>query len=204
LLARYCCNTLISDDGLQHYGLIRDVEVAVIDGESGLGNGWCLPAGPLREPASRLREVDFVVTHGVLNQPPSYFMTLRGDIAINMWDPGVRRPLLSFIGERAHAVAGIGNPARFFAMLKGCGLEIQAHGFPDHYRFAARDIDFRDERPVLMTEKDAVKCRAFAQLHHWYVPVTAVVDECLSQEVIALLRTRAPRVFDVNEQRSLD
>jgi tetraacyldisaccharide 4'-kinase len=203
LLNHYCCDTLISDDGLQHYGLIRDVEVAVIDGETGLGNGWCLPAGPLREPTSRLREIDFVVTHGALNRPAYYAMTLHGDMAINVCDPGVRRSLLSFAGDRTHAVAGIGKPARFFSMLESCGLDIETHNFPDHHRFAARDIEFCDKRPVLMTEKDAVKCRAFAQLHHWYVPVTAVVDERLSRELIALLRTRAPRAFDINEQWSL-
>ncbi len=203
LLNRYRCDTLISDDGLQHYGLIRDAEIAVIDSESGLGNGWCLPAGPLREPASRLREVDFIVARGVLNQPLYYTMTLHGDLAVNVRDPGIQRPLLSFVGARIRAVAGIGAPRRFFAMLESCGLEIETHVFPDHHRFTARDIKFCDKRPVLMTEKDAVKCRAFAQPHHWYVPVTAEVDEHLLREVIELLRTRARRASDVKEQWSL-
>ncbi len=187
LLEAHGCDVLISDDGLQHYGLLRDIEIAVIAGERGLGNGWCLPAGPLREPPSRLREVDFVVTQGrVLDG--SLVMRLHGEQALNLLDPCVVQPLEAFAGRRIHAVAGIGNPKRFFDDLARIGLELNAHPFPDHHRFTAADLEFGDEHPVLMTEKDAVKCRAFAKAHHWYVPVTAQPDERLAQGLLARLR----------------
>jgi tetraacyldisaccharide 4'-kinase len=190
LLSARRCDVLISDDGLQHYALTRDVEIAVIDGERGLGNGWCLPAGPLREPISRLREVDFVVTNGVAERG-RYAMSVSGDEAVNLRDAGLHRPLQSFVDERPHAVAGIGNPARFFAMLARCGLAVETHAFPDHHRYATDDLEFGDERPVLMTEKDAVKCRAFARPHHWYVPVSARLDERFAPALMARLRARA-------------
>jgi tetraacyldisaccharide 4'-kinase len=189
LLAQYDCDVLISDDGLQHYGLIRDIEIVVVDGDRGLGNGWCLPAGPLRERPVRLRDVDFVVTQGA-SDSADYTMMLRGKCLVNLCDRGITRSLNKFLRKPVHAVAGIGNPARFFDRLTAGGLQIQAHAFPDHHRFTKADIDFGDRRPVLMTEKDAVKCRGFARPHHWYLPVSAVLSECFAQQVLGKLRSR--------------
>lgn len=191
LLNRYRCDVLISDDGLQHYPLLRDIEIVVIDGSRGLGNGRCLPAGPLREPPSRLREVDFVIVQGGATAAAQYPMTLHADEAVSLLDSDLRRSLGSFAGERLHAVAGIGNPARFFDMLSARGLEVEAHKFADHHRFTARDLGFDDARPVLMTEKDAVKCRSFAQPYHWYLPVAVRLDDRFARTVLDLLRARA-------------
>ncbi len=193
------CDVLISDDGLQHYGLMRDIEIALVDAHKGMGNGWCLPAGPLREPASRLREVDFVVTHGA-RDGAQYGMVLRGDRVFNLRDPGIIQSLDSFKRMPIHAVAGVGSPARFFEMLKARGLDIDAHVFRDHHRFTAADLDFGDARPVLMTEKDAIKCRAFAQPHHWYLPITAAPDERLAQQVLDRLRSRIAAASSVGGQ----
>ncbi len=184
LLAQADCDVIISDDGLQHYALYRDIELAVVDGERGLGNGLCLPAGPLRESPSRLAEVDAVLIngggkvaaasngHGFYLQPRS-FVQLRS---------GERRALDNFDRQsRVHAVAGIGNPARFFASLRAMGFELCAHEFDDHFIYAAQDIEFSDDNRVIMTEKDAVKCRAFASERHWYLAVDAELPEQFMQ-----------------------
>jgi tetraacyldisaccharide 4'-kinase len=202
LLNEYDCHVLISDDGLQHYSLIRDIEIAVVDAQTGLGNGWCLPAGPLREPLWRLREVDFVVIHGT-SKGAQYAMALHGDRVVNLRDRGISRSLDSFRHVPVHAVAGIGNPARFFDMLKMRGLEVHVHAFPDHHRFQAVDIEFGDARPVLMTEKDAIKCRAFAEPHYWYLPVSAALDEHLAKQVLNLLRSRWPTLSGM-EKRAME
>jgi tetraacyldisaccharide 4'-kinase len=191
LLDKHACDVLICDDGLQHYSLIRNVEIVVIDGNKGLGNGWSLPAGPLRESPARLREVDFVVSQGAC-AAARYTMTLRGEHVVNLADASRFALLDDFGAGYVHAVAGIGNPMRFFNMLKASGLAIRAHTFANHHSFTPADLNFGDARPVLMTEKDAVKCRAFAKSHHWYLPVTAVLAPRLAQEIIDLLRLREP------------
>lgn len=156
---------ILSDDGLQHYALPRTIEIAVLDGSRGLGNRLCLPAGPLREPPSRLREVDFVVINGNRQQG------FRADELSVMLEPQGWLPVgatdllpLSFLpaGCTVHAVAGIGNPARFFATLRDLGLQIIEHPLPDHHGFRAADLVFNDGLPVVMTEKDAVKCAGIA------------------------------------------
>jgi len=190
LLDNADCDVLLSDDGLQHYALQRDVEIAVVDGQRRFGNGFCLPAGPLREPIERLRSVDFVVVNGGETADNEFAMTLAGDSAVNLHS-GETKPLADFVGLDCHAVAGIGNPDRFFQHLAAAGLRCQAHAFPDHYRFQAPDIDFGDGKPVLMTEKDAVKCRAFADDRHWFVPVAAVVSEQLTERLIHLLKEKS-------------
>jgi tetraacyldisaccharide 4'-kinase len=169
LLEGHPCDVIISDDGLQHYRLGRDVEVAVIDGERRLGNRQCLPAGPLREPAKRLTEVDLAVIHGG-SGADELAMSLVIDEARRVLDPEDSRPLASFRGRTVHAVAGIGHPGRFFRQLRGLGLTVQAHPFPDHHRFTPQDLDLGGDAPVLMTEKDAIKCSPFARSNHWYVP----------------------------------
>jgi tetraacyldisaccharide 4'-kinase len=173
------CELVICDDGLQHYALRRDCEIAVVDGMRGLGNGLLLPAGPLREGPWRLLEVDLVVVNGAggaalpeLPQPP-LAMQLRGG-EVHPLQAGLPiRPLAELRGLRVHAVAGIGNPQRFFALLRDAGLELIEHPFADHHEFRAQDIRFDDQLPVLMTEKDAVKCSAMADARHGYLPVEA-------------------------------
>jgi tetraacyldisaccharide 4'-kinase len=167
-------DVVILDDGLQHYALRRDLEIAVVDAR-GFGNGFMLPAGPLREPRSRLRSVDAVVAHDT-DRVQGYAMALAGEEAHRATDARERRPLAAFAGERVHAVAGIGDPERFFRHLARRGLKVVPHPFPDHHPFAAGDLEFGDAAPVLMTEKDAVKCKRFAQPTHWILPVRAAID----------------------------
>jgi tetraacyldisaccharide 4'-kinase len=169
------CDVLICDDGLQHYALQHDVEIATVDVTRGNGNGFCLPAGPLREPASRLQQVDAVVALGG-GSAHSYTMHLVPAAACRITDLADRRDLESFQGSPVHAVAGIADAERFFAMLRRAGLTIQTHPFADHHPFRASDLDFADDRPVLMTEKDAVKCEAFSKPNWWLVPVDAQLD----------------------------
>lgn len=184
LLMRYRCDVIVSDDGLQHYRLPRDIEIAVVDGDRRFGNGLCLPAGPLREPLSRLHEVDFIVTNG-RPQAGEHPMKLTVQRAMNLADPSKTRALKSFRAERGvHAVAGIGNPQRFFDLFAAEDIRFEAHAFPDHHPFTEADLDFGDSRPVLMTEKDAVKCRGFAKPHHWFLPVAAVPATAFAHALI--------------------
>ncbi len=166
-------DVVVLDDGLQHYRLARDIEVAVVDAR-GFGNGFLLPAGPLREPRSRLRTVDAVVSHGAPLE--GYAMRLEGAELHRMTDARDRRPASAFAGAKVHAVAGIGDPNRFFLHLAALGLKPLPHPFPDHHAFRAADLEFGDEAPVLLTEKDAVKLRAVARPNWWVLPVTAKVD----------------------------
>ena len=168
------CDVVILDDGLQHYRLRRDLEVAVVDAR-GFGNGMLLPAGPLREPRTRLWTVDAVIAHGT-QQVKGYAMRLEGEELHRATDARERRPVKSFAGERVHAVAGIGDPNRFFLHLAKLGVKPVPHPFPDHHPFRERDLEFGDGAPVLMTEKDAVKCKRFAKPQHWVLPVRAVPD----------------------------
>ena len=170
---------IIADDGLQHLRLARAVEIALVDGQRGLGNGALLPGGPLREAAARLADVDAVVlTEAGAGAPPGSWagalrMSLSGELLQPVNAVAVERTLRSFAGQQVHAVAGIGNPRRFYATLESAGLSVIPHGFPDHHRYAAADLDFGDTRAVIMTEKDAVKCRSFAPAHCWCLPVSA-------------------------------
>lgn len=182
---------IVSDDGLQHYRLARDVEICVVDGGRGLGNQALLPAGPLRETPARLAEVDLVVVNGggwrTAPCAPIIDMALQLDEAWALAG-GARRALDSFVGVPVHAVAGIGNPERFFAALEAHGLRIERHVFADHHRYRASELRFADGAPVLMTEKDAIKCRAFADLRYWAVPVQARIgglDQLRMRECIA-------------------
>jgi tetraacyldisaccharide 4'-kinase len=182
LIKTHGCNVIVSDDGLQHYRLRRDVEIAVMDGERRFGNGWCLPAGPLREPLSRLRNVDARVVTGT-PQKGEWGMELTETAFLS--SRGEKRPTNAFASRRAHAVAGIGNPDRFFAHLRRLGVEAIAHPFPDHHRFTAGDLDFGDDLPVIMTEKDAVKCERLDVRPFWYLAVEARVDDRLGALVVA-------------------
>ena len=176
LLVESGCDVILADDGLQHLRLARDAEIVVIDGARGFGNGRLLPAGPLREPVERCDAADVRVVNGA-GSPVSdaVRMSLRMGEARSLAG-GAGRPVSSFAATRVHAVAGIGHPARFFAALREQGLDPIEHPLPDHAVLRRQDVTFEDALPVLMTEKDAVKCAPFADGRHWYVPVTAAFD----------------------------
>lgn len=213
-LAEEPVDVILSDDGLQHMRLKRDCEIALIDGARGLGNGRLLPAGPLRESASRLRQVDLIVVNGMAEHASLAYtplpaarvltMSLVAGLAHRLDGAGSPQPLEELRGGRIHAVAGIGNPDRFFRDLERRGLEVIRHPFPDHHPFAASDLAFPDERPILMTEKDAVRCAALATARMWYVPVTAQLGEADSQALLQLVcgRVDASQRSGALKQRS--
>ncbi len=176
---------LIADDGLQHYALARDLEICVVDARS-LGNGFRLPAGPLREGLSRLRSCDAVVTHAAPGVE-GYAMALEGERLVRLTDARDVRMAKSFAGQKVHAVAGIGDPKRFFLQLARFGMKVVPHPFPDHHPFRAEDLDFGDEAPVVMTEKDAVKCKRFAKAHYWVFPVSASLDPAFGRWLLEKL-----------------
>lgn len=178
LLASSDVDLIISDDGLQHYKLWRDLEIAVLDGARGLGNGLCLPAGPLREPSDRLQEVDFRVCNGsnrALSHIPCWEMTLQPTAMVRIRD-GKHEDLASWKGRKVHAVAGIGHPERFFETLRQLGLSVEPHAFDDHHRYNPSDLEFNDSLPIVMTDKDAVKCSEFATDNMYALRVEAVLD----------------------------
>lgn len=169
------CDVIVSDDGLQHHRLRRDFEIAVVDGERRFGNGRCLPAGPLREPPARLARVDAVVVQGTADAG-EWSMRLAPTVFRRVTDPEAGAPLDAFRGQKAHALAGIGYPPRFFRLLRELGVDVIEHPFPDHHTFQRRDIEFAEPYPIIMTEKDAVKCRQFAGEDAWYLAVEAQLD----------------------------
>jgi tetraacyldisaccharide 4'-kinase len=173
-------DVLICDDGLQHYALPRDIELAVFDGARGLGNGAGIPVGPLREPLERLSGVDFVVTNGGwlddLEHPRQFTMVLE-PTGLRHLKTGKAAPLDSLRGEPVQAVAGIGNPGRFFATLEALGAQVSGRAFADHHRFQASDLDTGSTRRLVMTAKDAVKCRDIAGDNAWVLSVTATLPE---------------------------
>jgi tetraacyldisaccharide 4'-kinase len=176
LLVGAGCDVVVSDDGLQHYALARDCEIVVIDGDRRFGNGWLLPAGPLRETPARLASADAIVVNGgraLLDGAFSMRLEAKGALSLV---GGAGKALDEFAGRSVHAIAGIGNPERFFNMLRAHGIEVLGHPLPDHASLGPEDISFDDDRPVLMTEKDAVKCGRIAGPRHWSVPVTASFD----------------------------
>jgi tetraacyldisaccharide 4'-kinase len=178
-------DVLILDDGLQHYRMRRDLEIAVLDSR-GTGNGFLLPAGPLREPAWRLRTVDAVVCNG-FRRPGSFSMQMEGETLHRMTDAADRRPAAALAGQKVHAVAGIGDPNRFFLHLAGLGLKPLPHPFPDHHRFTPADLAFAGEEAVVMTEKDAVKLRNAARPSWWVLPVAARPDPAFGDWLLAKL-----------------
>jgi tetraacyldisaccharide 4'-kinase len=186
LLEHTDCDILICDDGLQHYNLERDIEIAVIDGDRRFGNGRCLPAGPLREPRGRLRSVDMVVANGQAGKN-EYLLSYRYGDLHSLSEPGRIMPLEALRGQAVHAVAGVGNPARFFSHLRGGDIRIIKHGFPDHHRYRPADLQFQEDLPLVMTEKDAVKCEAFAGDNAWYLPVEADPGEAFRHRLGVLM-----------------
>lgn len=173
------CDVILSDDGLQHYRLPRHLEIIVVDGERMLGNGWCLPAGPLREPPARLAQAAFTVVNGsdqLLRHPRQYRMDLV-PLRFRHLSSGETRPPDQPPGDGSvHAVAGIGNPTRFARTLASLGLSVRLHPFPDHHAFSAGDLRFDDRRPVIITAKDAVKCGHIDNDRLWVLDVAATLD----------------------------
>lgn len=186
LLEQYDCDVIISDDGLQHHALVRDLEIVIVDAEREFGNQCCLPAGPLREPLSRLKTVDFIVYNGKTDKQ-EFKMALTASQAINLLDSTITKDLTTFTNQEIHAVAGIGNPKRFFNLLTKFAIKVIPHAFDDHYAFKKEDICFNDDKHILMTEKDAVKCQPFADNNMWYIPITASVSGNLDTLIIQKL-----------------
>ncbi|PWB35918.1 tetraacyldisaccharide 4'-kinase [Pseudomonas sp. SDI] len=174
LLAAEPLDLILCDDGMQHYRLARDLELVLIDAARGLGNRRCLPAGPLREPVERLADVDAVLFNGATaDRDDGFAFTLQPTALVNLRS-GERRGLEHFPpGQALHAVAGIGNPQRFFNTLQGLNWRPVPHAFADHAAFSAQALSFTPPLPLVMTEKDAVKCRAFAADDWWYLAVDA-------------------------------
>jgi tetraacyldisaccharide 4'-kinase len=166
----------------------RDIEIAVVDGERGLGNEFLLPAGPLRELPGRLRSVDLVISTGSWwDSIP--IMKIDNPVALPLLDlDAAPQPLAQASGEKVHAVAGTGNPRRFFTLLEQCGLDVIPHAFPDHHQYRREDMRFDDELPVLMTEKDAVKYARFATGRHWLVRIAVIPDESFVKKFDELLQ----------------
>lgn len=213
LLAKHSLDVVISDDGLQHYGLPRDVEIVLVDSQRLFGNRLCLPAGPLREPLERLQQVDFLVYNGALpliRQPSavqalvqahdakSYAMRLEPLRLRHLFDDSKKVPLEQFAGRTVEALAGIGNPERFFASLRALGMTVNAHPFADHHAFTPEALlALNAQNPLIMTAKDAVKCRPFlrrdaslAARDWWVLDVVSEVDEALSAQLVALVQAK--------------
>jgi len=210
------CDVVISDDGLQHYRLWRDIEIVVVDGARGLGNGWSLPAGPLREPPARLAQVDYVVINGAnrvfsedqlsAGETPVTTMRLVPEYWVNV-RTGERAdvqalPIPSALSDDIQALAGIGNPQRFFDTLSELGLAANCHRYADHHAYSAVELAFARDKVLLMTEKDAVKCETFAGEHWWSLVVSAELEpgftEAFCDQVTDIL---AARKHDVQQQQ---
>ena len=187
LLRDFDCDIVIADDGLQHYAMGRDIEIVIVDGQRRFGNGHMLPAGPLREPVTRLKSVDLCVINGEPQVSDEYRMTLTQSSLYNLQAPEEIDDLSRFKGQRVHAVAGIGHPEKFFDLLRAADIEVVAHSFPDHHAYCVDDLSFGDESPVLMTEKDAVKCASFAKPDYWVVVIEMAPELKVEARLSALL-----------------
>lgn len=208
LLKQDHCDVILCDDGLQHYALQRDIELVVVDAARRFGNGHCLPSGPLREPIARLSDVDAVIVNGAQHsdedkleyalelQPSAVVQLVPADSSSEHFSSGHSSsgqsvPPRTWCKQnaRVHAVAGIGNPQRFFDTLRALGCDPIEHAFPDHHEFRVDDLAFDDALPIVMTEKDAVKCAAFAGNRHWYLQVRAQLPESLTAAILGKLNT---------------
>lgn len=187
LLQDNAVNIVISDDGLQHYAMARDIELVVVDGERGYGNGYCLPVGPLRESLERLTGEELIVVNGP-GVVDGYTMNLKPESFTNLATNSVL-PLNAFEGRVAHVYAAIGNPGRFYAALEALGVTVLAKDLSDHHGYSESDFDqIGDDEIIIMTEKDAVKCRAFADQRFWCLPVEAQLPEAFDLAFVARLK----------------
>ncbi len=187
LLENNPCDIVFSDDGLQHYRMRRDLEIAVIDSKRRFGNGFCLPAGPLRERVSRLNDVDMVVYNEVNSKVAGECSYTLQIVSLQQLNGHESSSLSSFMHKPVHAVAGIGNPARFFEQLRHNGVDIIEHAFPDHHAYQQDDFSGWDKDCIIMTEKDAVKCRHLSLADAWIVTVEANFSELLESQLSSTL-----------------
>ncbi|MCL4169574.1 UNVERIFIED_CONTAM: hypothetical protein GTU68_054170 [Idotea baltica] len=181
------CDVIVSDDGMQHYKMPRDIQIVVIDGARGFGNGHCIPAGPLREKLNRLDKCDLMVVNGnpetnTERLKKAYMMSLSGDNISNL------------ISKTVQAITGIGNPNRFYTTLESAGLLVNKNSFPDHHAFTQNDLLFESDEMVIMTEKDAVKCKHLIaeETNYWYLPISAVLPKEFDQKLLNLLKKKVP------------
>jgi tetraacyldisaccharide 4'-kinase len=188
LLKRSNCNVVISDDGLQHLSLGRNIEIVVVDGERRFGNNFCLPAGPLREPTSRLNSVDFVISKGT-TQINEFKLSLIPDYFYQLVQPKNKYAAEHFQNKKVHAVAGIGNPNQFFSSLRKLGLKIIEHPFPDHYLFKPHDFNYGRDAIIIMTEKDAVKCVGFVDARLWCLKTKTELDNKFLNAILNRITT---------------
>lgn len=186
LISRYKIDVVLSDDGLQHYSLPRNIEIAVVDGERKFGNGRCLPAGPLREPTTRLNTCDLIVTNG-RNDSNQHYFEIEYENVVSLDSDTMNKPLENFKDFTVHAVAGVGYPTRFFRMLQQAGMHVIEHSFPDHHVYQEADLEFNSNDPILMTEKDAVKCKKFIGKNIWYVPISLSPNLALEERISTLI-----------------
>src|SRR3990167_2710047 len=190
ILEKFSCDVIISDDGLQHTRLMRDVEIAMIDDQRGFGNGFLLPAGPLREPSTRLDSVDFVVVNnGNCDDPWHTEFVI--DEFVNLKNPHQKLNLTEIASQKIYAIAGIGNPDNFFNALRRCYLNIVPVAFPDHHDFQYADINFEKDAIILMTEKDAIKCKKFADERHFAACGHAEIEKKLIEKIVQKLLRRS-------------
>lgn len=172
-----CCNIIISDDGLQHYQLQRDIEIILVDAERQFGNQQLLPAGPLREPVNRLTSADLIIENGTTASQLGFSARYQPVAFIAVTNPNITKSLHDFTNQTIHAVCGIGHPEQFLSMLKQLRINTIPHIFKDHHLYTHDDITFDDKLSIIMTEKDAVKCKEIANENAWYLAVQLIIDE---------------------------
>lgn len=198
LLCNEDVDVVLSDDGLQHYKLYRDLEIVVVDGERLFSNGFCMPAGPLRESVSRLNEVQYIVVNGepareIPQLKSASTMQLQPRSLVNLVS-GEKRPFAGApfnMGNKLQAVSALGNPQRFYSLLERLPYQVETFSFPDHHNFTAADFEEQgidEHQPVVMTEKDAVKCRQFAKSNFWYLSVEVNIESQFVERLIADIR----------------
>lgn len=189
LLENLNCNVVICDDGLQHHALKKDIEIILVDSQRKFGNGFCLPAGPLRQSPKALFKADFVIEHGT-QEDVKYSMLLKTNDIYNLLMPQMKLDYSSLTKRKIHAVAAIGHPQRFFDTLRQLGLTITEHEFPDHHPYSEKDFKFcKKQDLIIMTEKDAVKCKAWAKENYWVLSVEALVSDLFNKELLAKLKS---------------
>ena len=186
LVEKYNCNIILCDDGMQHYSLARDIEIAVIDGQRRFGNNYCFPAGPLREPKSRIFKADLIVSkYNARTCEYKMDYTYNQLVSLNKLSKAIT--ISDLHGMTVHAIAGINNPDHFFSYLRSHKLELIIHKFPDHYSYTEDDVKFNDNFSVVMTEKDAVKCLNYSSDKHWYIPISAELSKSFACDLDKLM-----------------
>ncbi len=187
LLEHENVDVIICDDGLQHHALGRDIEIAVIDGLRRHGNGFCIPAGPLREPVSRLKNVDMVVANARA-QRGEFLMEYTYDDLVSLNNPNITKPIQEFSQQTVNAVSGIASPEKFYSYLIRHDLKLIRHKFTDHHQYEYKDLQFDNDYPIIMTEKDAIKCEKFATDNIWYLPIKAVLPDAFTHRLDIFLK----------------